>query len=1071
MRGIRCLLVSAVCLCGSIAQAGLFDGLLVWHDFGGLSDQSANGHDVILNGNASLSEGLLRLDGVDDSADIGTPQGFGPVNPLVDARSDFTIALAYATRDDGSWSSGTSSVLASIGPDNAPGAADFALVTGSTEGQSIVFSDITFITSSQSGIGYANGSVHLLIVTYDADLDLFTFYHLDDTGRAISHGDSTVRAWDADWSEDWDENLDYGIRLGEVRNSTLETEEGMGDLAGQIDLFAIWDRALDVSEMELIPSYTPAPELAGNPSPPDRATDVLRKDTVLSWEEGVGADTHNVYIGTDFDDVNDANTDSPLLKSLRQDGTIYTFDELLNWGRTYYWRVDEVSGATVHKGQVWSFTAEPYLYALTLGDQVVDVSASSYDPNFDPGNTIDGSGLSANDLHAIYDPSNPDQEDNMWVTKRNASEPHWLLYEFDRSYVLQEIMIWNFNRDKEDRLGYGIEELLIEYSTKGMDFAAVDPVVTLAWTATGDEPVGPTTVVLDGVLASHVRLTPLRSFKNRRFGLSEVRLLYLPLQAFGPQPESGAEDVAPEVLLGWRAGRRAASHEVYLGTDRDSLALTDTVTSSNLAPPDLALGQTYYWQVNEVNHAEDPSTYAGDVWHFSTAPFVVVDDFEAYSDDNTNFEAIFQTWIDGFGYTEPVDQAGNNTGSIVGYAISPFAEQDIVHNNSAQSMPLEYDNTFSPFFSETTRSFDPPQDWAGAGIKALTLYVHGSQANTGGRFYVKVNNSPAQYVDDLDLAVEAWQEVNIDLTDLAGVNLRQVTSLTIGIDENGSLGLAYIDDIRLHPSRCISEKVTGDLNGDCLVDAADLAVITDNWLLGPLAAEYTFDNGLQDSSGNQRAGQGRNSPLVLNGVLILNGSNAMDIPLGADNPFDGSRDFSIALDFITDAPGLLLSSARDANPANHAMALFVDRSPGDPFWGEVVYENYEVDSTNAEDDDLFLNDEWHHVVVTYAAQHEQVTVYLNGAPGDAEGFNPAIPNIAADTVRVGSTLNEASPQVGDFVGDIDNLRIFNFSLAPDEIALLPRIPVFPGDVNQDGIVDQADKTIVESNMGPVQLWP
>ena len=95
--------------------------------------------------------------------------------------------------------------------------------------------------------------------------------------------------------------------------------------------------------------------------------------------------------------------------------------------------------------------------------------------------------------------------------------------------------------------------------------------------------------------------------------------------------------------------------------------------------------------------------------------------------------------------------------------------------------------------------------------------------------------------------------------------------------------------------------------------------------------------------------------------------------------------------------------------------------------------------------------------------------YQRAGPGAP--INPAIPNIAADTVRLGSTRNTASPDVGDFVGSIDNLRIFNFALTPDDIALLPRIPDIPGDVNHDGVVDQADRDIVEASLGPLKLWP
>ncbi|MHC4489656.1 MAG: hypothetical protein ACYSW7_10855, partial [Planctomycetota bacterium] len=50
--------------------------------------------------------------------------------------------------------------------------------------------------------------------------------------------------------------------------------------------------------------------IALNPNPVDEATNVIR-DVVLSWTPGQFADKHNVYLGTNFDDVNNADSGSP----------------------------------------------------------------------------------------------------------------------------------------------------------------------------------------------------------------------------------------------------------------------------------------------------------------------------------------------------------------------------------------------------------------------------------------------------------------------------------------------------------------------------------------------------------------------------------------------------------------------------------------------------------------------------------------------------------------------------------------------------------------------------------------
>jgi len=82
-----------------------------------------------------------------------------------------------------------------------------------------------------------------------------------------------------------------------------------------------------------------------NPSPMDTVDDVPR-DALLSWAPGMFAVKHDVYFGTVFEDVNDADSTNPMnvLASPEQDAN--TFDPgRLDFGQTYFWRVDEVNGA------------------------------------------------------------------------------------------------------------------------------------------------------------------------------------------------------------------------------------------------------------------------------------------------------------------------------------------------------------------------------------------------------------------------------------------------------------------------------------------------------------------------------------------------------------------------------------------------------------------------------------------------------------------------------------------------------------------------------------------------------
>jgi len=103
-----------------------------------------------------------------------------------------------------------------------------------------------------------------------------------------------------------------------------------------------------------------SPALASNPSPANGETCVPR-DVTLSWKPGESAETHDVYLGTDRIAVENAVTfDMTGIYRGRQDPNSYTPPEGLEFGQTYYWRIDEVEAdrVTIHTGDVWQFTVE-----------------------------------------------------------------------------------------------------------------------------------------------------------------------------------------------------------------------------------------------------------------------------------------------------------------------------------------------------------------------------------------------------------------------------------------------------------------------------------------------------------------------------------------------------------------------------------------------------------------------------------------------------------------------------------------------------------------------------------------
>jgi len=449
-------------------------------------------------------------------------------------------------------------------------------------------------------------------------------------------------------------------------------------------------------------------ELAADPVPVDEGNDVPR-DVVLRWTRGEYAVTHDVYFGTAFDDVNDASRTNPLGVLVSRGQTAATYDPpgLLEFGTTYYWRVDEVNAppsTQIFKGKVWSFTSEPFAYPVA---NIIATTNGVSDETSGPERTIDGSGLNAADQHST-------EATDMWLALPGA-EPLYIQYEFDRVYKLHEMLVWNYNVQFEMLLGFGVKGVTVEYSENGADWTALGEFEFARATAKATYAAN-TAVPFDGLPAKFVRLNVNSGYGPMgQFGLSEVRFMYIPAHAREPQPADGAANVEVNAALAWRSGREAVSHEVYLGTAPDALALAGTVSSATFTPA-LEFGSTYYWQVVEVNAADAVTAWTGDVWDFSTQEYASIDGFEAYNDDVEAGTAIFDTWLDGW---------INDTGSTVGYFNSPFAERSIVHGGS-QSMPLQYDNSGSPFYSEAWREFETAQNWTGNGADRLVLYVRGN---------------------------------------------------------------------------------------------------------------------------------------------------------------------------------------------------------------------------------------------------------------------------------------------------------------------------------------------------------
>jgi hypothetical protein len=233
-------------------------------------------------------------------------------------------------------------------------------------------------------------------------------------------------------------------------------------------------------------------------------------------------------------------------------------------------------------------------------------------------------------------------------------------------------------------------------------------------------------------------------------------------------------------------------------------------------------------------------------------------------------------------------------------------------------------------------------------------------------------------------------------------------------------------------------------NLQVIIMALMLCTIGTSVARSELVAGYPFDGSLCDCSGNNYDGQwcsliGSYSSDVPPGFggqsLCLDGTQCVELPLGAANPLDYSASSSIVMWFKVPAlpsgtGALLFSSARDDSGDNHALSLFLT---GD---GEIRLDMFWV-ATVVGDIGGLDDGTWHHVASVFDAGTGYTTLYLDGVEdGSNDDIDQTIPNIADNTILIGATMNEEFPAeegVGPLVGCVDNVGIFDHALTEGEV--------------------------------------
>jgi hypothetical protein len=324
--------------------------------------------------------------------------------------------------------------------------------------------------------------------------------------------------------------------------------------------------------------------------------------------------------------------------------------------------------------------------------------------------------------------------------------------------------------------------------------------------------------------------------------------------ATNPNPEHEAVDVPfVDTVLSWSPGTDSNSHDVYFGTDSNSV--TDASTSVTLGvfidnreansydPGSLMLGQMYHWRIDAVNEITG-TLLKGKVWNFTVAEFLSVDDFDSY----VNTDALMEVWKDYW---------TNGTGAEV--TVNSATARD------GNAMNFDYDNEDSPFYSEAyadIASLGITSNWTVGGLEALTLYYQGAPGNALDDMYVALKDGDGRtgkvLHDDINEIAVDWKgfhEWNIALEEFLDdndVNLTNISRITIGSGDKsaGGAGTVIFDDIRLYPPRCVPKLApsmgyfryidrytqSGSFTPDCIVDNYDLRTMAGDWLISGLGS-------------------------------------------------------------------------------------------------------------------------------------------------------------------------------------------------------------------------------------------
>lgn len=432
-------------------------------------------------------------------------------------------------------------------------------------------------------------------------------------------------------------------------------------------------------------SFTLPAQTAYDPNPADGAL-FVDPSTILSWTPGVDAVTHTVYLGDNFDDVNNATG------GIAQSEPNLTPDPPLAKGTVYYWRVDESDGDNTYKGDIWSFETPPDI-AVTdpnlvgwwkfdgeFFDLGYVIDSSGYDHHGtiqgDP-QLIEGQVGNAFEFDGVDDYVNIDGYKGINAIdgiQQPFSVVNWFRIAPGASDDNVEMVTWGTSAGQQ-RLTWRIHQGRLRTEHASGNLRGNTYVDDGEWhhgalvvTEGANLRVPATKLYVDGsedtTFSGSDNTYNLTAGADLRIGMSgpqngrywpgsiddvrlynkvltdvEIKIAAGLLQSTNPEPANGAKLVDTLAILTWSPGPFGAEFDVYFGTNPEPGAdeLAGRVSNATHIVTDLAPGQTYYWRVDDV--ATDGTITTGDVWSFWIPPQGAYNPSPADGEEVTDTEA------------------------------------------------------------------------------------------------------------------------------------------------------------------------------------------------------------------------------------------------------------------------------------------------------------------------------------------------------------------------------------------------------------------------------------------------